>query len=91
MFAKIAVSGQDKHPLYTELTSARPEAEGDKAAFRANLQGYGMTPTEDPEILWNFEKKFLLSRDGAVVARFSPDVTPDHERVTSAIERELTS
>jgi glutathione peroxidase len=89
MFAKIAVTGQDKHPLYTELTSARPEAEGDKAAFRANLQGYGMTPTEDPEILWNFEK-FLLSRDGAVVARFSPDVTPD-ERVTSAIERELTS
>jgi glutathione peroxidase len=90
MFAKIAVTGQDKHPLYTELTSVRPEAEGDKAAFRANLQGYGMTPTEDPEILWNFEK-FLLSRDGAVVARFSPDVTPDDERVTSAIERELTS
>ena len=35
-------------------------------------------------------KKFLLSRDGAVVARFAPDVTPDDERVTSAIERELT-
>ena len=56
--------------------------------FRDRLRGFGMTPTEDPEILWNFEK-FLVSRDGAVVARFAPDVTPDDERVTSAIEREL--
>jgi glutathione peroxidase len=88
MFAKIAVTGQGKHPLYAELTSAVPDAEGDKAAFRDNLKGYGLPTTEDPEVLWNFEK-FLLSRDGAVVARFSPDVTPDDERVTSAIEREL--
>lgn len=88
MFSKVVVTGQDKHPLYAELTSAAPEAEGDKAAFRDNLRGYGMTPTEDPEILWNFEK-FLVSRDGAVVARFAPSVTPDDERVTSAVEREL--
>jgi glutathione peroxidase len=88
LFAKIAVTGQDKHPLYTELTGAIPGAEGDKVAFRDRLRGFGMTPTEDPEVLWNFEK-FLVSRDGAVVARFSPDVTPDDERVTSAIEREL--
>jgi glutathione peroxidase len=88
MFAKIVVTGQDKHPLYAELTSAVPDAEGDKAGFRSNLRGYGMTPTEDPEILWNFEK-FLVSRDGEVVARFAPTVTPDDERVTSAIEREL--
>ena len=89
MFAKIAVTGADKHPLYTELTSAVPAAEGDKAAFRANLKGYGLPTTEDPEVLWNFEK-FLVSRNGEVVARFAPDVPPDDERVTSAIERELT-
>jgi glutathione peroxidase len=88
MFSKIVVTGQDKHPLYAELTSAVPGAEGDKAGFRENLKGYGMTPTEDPEVLWNFEK-FVLSRDGAVVARFAPNVTPDDERVTSVIEREL--
>jgi glutathione peroxidase len=88
MFSKIVVTGQDKHPLYAELTSAVPAAEGDKAGFRDNLRGYGMTPTEDPEVLWNFEK-FLISRDGEVVARFAPTVTPDDERVTSAIEREL--
>jgi glutathione peroxidase len=88
MFAKIAVTGPDKHPLYTELTSAVPRAEGDKTAFRDRLRGFGMTPTEDPEILWNFEK-FLISRGGEVVARFSPDITPDDERVSAAVEREL--
>ena len=88
MFSKIVVTGQDKHPLYAELTGAVPEAAGDKAGFRDNLRGYGMTPTEDPEVLWNFEK-FLISRDGEVVARFAPTVTPDDERITSAIEREL--
>ena len=88
MFSKIVVTGEDKHPLYAALTSALPEAEGDKEAFRENLRGYGMTPTEDPEVLWNFEK-FLVSRAGEVVARFAPGITPDDERVTSAIDREL--
>ncbi len=31
--------------------------------------------TEEPEVLWNFEK-FLLSRKGEVVARFSPETKP---------------
>jgi glutathione peroxidase len=88
MFSKIVVTGTDKHPLYAELTGALPEAEGDKTVFRDRLRGFGMTPTEDPEVLWNFEK-FLVSRQGQVVARFSPDITPDDERVTAAIEREL--
>ena len=70
------------------LTSAVPSAEGDKASFRDRLKGFGMTPTEEPEVLWNFEK-FLVSRDGEVIARFAPDVTPDDERITSAIEREF--
>ena len=34
---------------------------------------------------WNFEK-FLVASDGAVIARFSPTVVPDDERVVSAIE-----
>lgn len=88
MFSKIVVTGSDKHPLYAELTSAVPEAQGDKTVFRDRLRGFGMTPTEDPEVLWNFEK-FLVSRDGAVVGRFAPDITPDDERITAAIDREL--
>jgi glutathione peroxidase len=88
LFSKIVVTGPDKHPLYAGLTSAVPQAEGDKTVFRDRLRGFGMTPTEDPEVLWNFEK-FLVSRDGEVVARFSPDITPDDERITAAIDREL--
>ena len=47
-----------------------------------------MTPTEEPEVLWNFEK-FLIGRDGDVVARFAPNTTPDDDALVSAIEREL--
>ena len=88
LFSKIVVTGQDKHPLYAELTSAVPEAEGDKAAFRDNLKGYGMIPTEDPEVLWNFEK-FIVDRTGKVTARFAPNTTPDDPALVSALEKEL--
>jgi glutathione peroxidase len=37
------------------------------------------------DIGWNFEK-FLLDRDGRIVARFSPPTTPDDPRVISAVE-----
>jgi glutathione peroxidase len=88
LFAKISVVGEDQHPLYTELTRQAPTADG-KEEFRANLRGYGMTPTEDPDVLWNFEK-FLVSRDGKVVARFAPVVAPDDPALVQAIEHELS-
>ncbi|GAA0233268.1 glutathione peroxidase [Cryptosporangium japonicum] len=88
MFSKIAVTGEAKHPLYRQLTAAIAEAEGDKATHRAKLAGYGLPTTEDPEVLWNFEK-FLLSRSGAVVGRFAPSLTPDDTRLVSAVEREV--
>lgn len=40
---------------------------------------------EAGDVTWNFEK-FLLAADGAVVARFSPQVEPEDERIVSAIE-----
>ena len=46
------------------------------------------TPNEEGEagdITWNFEK-FVVARDGAVIARFSPTVKPDDPRVIDAIE-----
>jgi glutathione peroxidase len=89
LFAKIVVKGEGQHPLYAELTRARPDAR--KLAgtdFRANLVGYGVTPGEPSEILWNFEK-FLVDRNGIVVERFAPDVAPDAEIIVDAIEREL--
>jgi glutathione peroxidase len=40
------------------------------------------------EIKWNFTK-FLVDRNGNVVQRFEPAVTPDSKDVTGAIEKEL--
>jgi len=40
------------------------------------------------EIGWNFEK-FLVNRQGEVVARFKPPVSPDNEDVVAAVEAEL--
>jgi glutathione peroxidase len=39
-------------------------------------------------VRWNFEK-FLIAPTGEVVARFRPQVEPEDERVTRAIERVL--
>ena len=40
------------------------------------------------DIRWNFEK-FLVSRDGEVVSRFKPQVTPDSAEVMAAIKAQL--
>jgi glutathione peroxidase len=37
------------------------------------------------DIQWNFEK-FLVSAEGEVVARFSPQVPPDDQRIIDAVE-----
>lgn len=52
-----------------------------------------LTATADSEgvsgdIRWNFEK-FLIGRDGSVLARFSPMVVPDSEEIVLAIEAAL--
>jgi len=42
----------------------------------------------DGDIRWNFEK-FLVGRDGSVLARFSPRVVPDDGALVGAIESAL--
>ena len=88
LFAKADVTGPAKQPLYAALTEAAPTKQGPADEFRERLKGYGMTPTEDPEVLWNFEK-FLIGRDGKVAARFAPGVTPDDPALLAAVEAEL--
>jgi glutathione peroxidase len=87
MFAKIAVTGEGTHPLYQTLIDAQPAATGE-GPLREKLAGLGLLPNPAPGILWNFEK-FLVDRDGQVLARFSPDVTPDDPCLREAIERAL--
>jgi glutathione peroxidase len=69
---KIDVNGDDRHPIYEELTKAA-DSEGHRGDIR-----------------WNFEK-FLVGRDGEVLARFSPVVVPEATEVTEAIEKALAS
>jgi glutathione peroxidase len=52
------------------------------------LTGKTTNPEFGGEIKWNFTK-FLIGRDGQVIARFEPRTTPDSPEVTSAIETAL--
>ena len=93
MFSKIAVTGPETHPLYRALIDAEPKATGaTREGFRERLTGFlsksGGTTNPEPGILWNFEK-FLVGRDGQVVARFSPEIVPDDPTIVAAIESAL--
>lgn len=87
LFSKIPVVGDAKHPLYATLTQAIPERIGEGPWFK-DLVDYGLTPNEAPEVLWNFEK-FLIAKNGEVIARFAPDITADDARIVDAINAEL--
>lgn len=87
LFSKISVVGADQHPLYAELTAAQPDATGE-GPFRERLKGYGIETDNTTDVLWNFEK-FLIDRQGNVVARFSPDVAADDARLLAAIDAHL--
>ncbi|MBC8070193.1 MAG: glutathione peroxidase [Deltaproteobacteria bacterium] len=85
LFAKIVVKGPGQHPLYTALTAAQPVArEKPGSEFKAKLRGYGIDLGDPKDIAWNFEK-FLVDRDGEVIARFAPDVAPSDPLFVSAI------
>ena len=95
MFEKIAVTGFETHPLYQALIAAQPTAIGPgRDSFRANLKSFlddvhpGKVTNPEPGILWNFEK-FLIAHDGAVIARFSPEVVPDDPIIVRAVESAL--
>lgn len=88
MFAKGDVTGAEKQPLYAELIAAVTTKQGDVAGMKERFRGYGMTPNDDPEVLWNFEK-FLIGRDGKVAGRFAPAMAPDDAVLVAAVEAEL--
>jgi glutathione peroxidase len=95
IFGKIAVTGPGKHPLYRELITERPDREPTGNGLYENLAGYLKSqnlpgPNDPPELLWNFEK-FVVGRDGRVIARFASDVAPDDPRLLSAIDQALTA
>ena len=92
LFSKIPVTGPAKHPLYAALIEAAP-THIKHGPWREGLESYSSKngfppPNALPELLWNFEK-FLIGRDGNVIARFAPDTPPDDPKITTAIEQAL--
>ncbi len=71
-------------PMFAKLTLA-----GDHVSplyqFLTDKQA---NPNTGGPIRWNFTK-FLADRDGKIVQRFEPDVTPDSPELTVAIEKAL--
>ena len=78
-FAKIEVNGANEDPLYTFLKEQQPDEEvkGMKAKATVKmLTKLSKSMEKDSDIKWNFTK-FLVDRDGNVVERFLPTVTPE--------------
>lgn len=89
MFSKVDVNGENRHPLYQKLVAAAPTAVApDGSGFFERMSSKGRAPAHVGDILWNFEK-FLIGRDGQVIQRFSPDMTPDDPAVIDAIKSAL--
>lgn len=89
LYTKISVTGEDRHPLYDALIAAKPDrVETTDGQLRGLLEENNLAPANETDIMWNFEK-FLISRDGQVIGRFAPDITPDDPALTEAIESAL--
>lgn len=79
-FKKIDVNGQNESPLYTYLKKAAPQREGKGNMLMSLIIGITSRingkSTKSNDIKWNFEK-FLVDREGNVVKRYTPTITPE--------------
>ncbi len=67
------------------------EVNGDGACdLYKQLTATETKPQGAGKISWNFEK-FLIGRDGKIVARFNPRTEPDDAELVAAIEKELSA
>jgi glutathione peroxidase len=68
-------------PLFAKVHVKGPK----RAALFEHLTSQATAPDGPGEIAWNFAK-FLIGKDGRVLARFSPQTAPDAPELISAIE-----
>jgi glutathione peroxidase len=87
VFSKISVKGEDIHPLYRLLTSAHPDKTGAEE-FLKRMRDNGLGPDKPEDVAWNFEK-FLISRKGDVIGRYSPNMKPDDAAIAADSEKAL--
>ncbi len=72
-------------PLFSKLKILGEQ----KSPLYAHLTQQETTPDGPGEVSWNFAK-FLIGKDGKVVARFGPKVAPNAPEIEEAIERALS-
>ena len=89
-FAKIDVNGENADPLFVYLASEKPFKGFGKGLKNAMLNKFAAMNNkkygEKTYIGWNFTK-FLVDRQGHVIARFEP--TEDMEKVKEAVAAAL--
>jgi glutathione peroxidase len=71
-------------PMYSKI-SVKGD---DKAPLYQYLTDKSANPATGGEIGWNFTK-FLVDKNGKVIARFDSKVTPESSELTSAVEQAL--
>lgn len=71
-------------PLFAKLDVNGPG----RAPLYAHLVASDVGPEPAGDIAWNFGK-FLVGRDGTILARFSPKVRPDDAALVAALEKAL--
>lgn len=68
---------------------AKVDVNGEEACpLYKHLTGLDAKPKGAGKVSWNFEK-FLLDRQGNVIARYQPQTSPDAPEVVQAIQTEL--
>jgi glutathione peroxidase len=71
-------------PMYSKVSVKGADA----TPLYQFLTDQKINPATGGEIKWNFTK-FLVDRNGKVIARFEPAITPESADVTGAIEKAL--
>lgn len=79
---------QRKYNVQFPMMAKVSVAGTDKTPLYRYLTSEEKNPKTGGEIKWNFTK-FLVDRDGKIVARFEPATTPDDPAVKSAVTQAL--
>jgi glutathione peroxidase len=77
VLGKVEVNGSDADPMFGYLREEAPGDFGPEAGFLYDhVQKVSPETIGTDEVKWNFTK-FLIGRDGAVICRYEPTITPE--------------
>jgi glutathione peroxidase len=86
--AKIKEFAKKNYGVNFDLFSKVKILGKDAAPLYQFLTAKDTNPKHAGEVKWNFEK-FIIGRDGTIIARFTADVDPESEDVVNALRKEL--